>query len=118
MSLIPIIIQLISGGIGGNIAGALLKKFNLGLHWQFHCSDRWRRGRRTTAKPVDWGRCQRRGGCCGQRARHLFAVVECRRGWRWRGSGDDHRWPDQGADVEVPLTQRKASAHPGWQWRL
>jgi hypothetical protein len=29
MSLIPIIIQLISGGIGGNIAGALLKKFNL-----------------------------------------------------------------------------------------
>ena len=30
MSLIPIIIQLISGGIGGNIAGALLKKFNLG----------------------------------------------------------------------------------------
>jgi uncharacterized membrane protein YeaQ/YmgE (transglycosylase-associated protein family) len=30
MSFIPIIIQLISGGIGGNIAGALLKKFNLG----------------------------------------------------------------------------------------
>jgi len=30
MSLIPIIIQLISGGIGGNIAGALLKKSNPG----------------------------------------------------------------------------------------
>ncbi len=30
MNWMPIIIQLISGGIGGNIAGALLKKFNLG----------------------------------------------------------------------------------------
>jgi uncharacterized membrane protein YeaQ/YmgE (transglycosylase-associated protein family) len=29
-ALLPIIIQLISGGVGGNIAGALLKKFNLG----------------------------------------------------------------------------------------
>jgi uncharacterized membrane protein YeaQ/YmgE (transglycosylase-associated protein family) len=30
MNWMPIIIQLISGGVGGNIAGALLKKFNLG----------------------------------------------------------------------------------------
>lgn len=30
MNLTAIIIQLISGGVGGNIAGALLKKFNLG----------------------------------------------------------------------------------------
>jgi uncharacterized membrane protein YeaQ/YmgE (transglycosylase-associated protein family) len=27
---LPIIISLISGGVGGNIAGALMKKFNLG----------------------------------------------------------------------------------------
>ncbi len=30
MNWMPILIQLISGGVGGNIAGALLKKFNLG----------------------------------------------------------------------------------------
>src|SRR3984957_11172167 len=30
MNWMAIIIQLISGGVGGNIAGALLKKFNLG----------------------------------------------------------------------------------------
>jgi uncharacterized membrane protein YeaQ/YmgE (transglycosylase-associated protein family) len=30
MNWMPIIMQLISGGVGGNIAGALLKKFNLG----------------------------------------------------------------------------------------
>jgi uncharacterized membrane protein YeaQ/YmgE (transglycosylase-associated protein family) len=30
MNWMPIIIQLISGGVGGNIAGALLKRFNLG----------------------------------------------------------------------------------------
>ncbi len=29
-TLLPIIISLISGGVGGNIAGALLKKFSLG----------------------------------------------------------------------------------------
>ena len=30
MDWMPILIQLISGGVGGNIAGALLKRFNLG----------------------------------------------------------------------------------------
>ena len=30
MDWMPILIQLISGGVGGNIAGALLNKFNLG----------------------------------------------------------------------------------------
>jgi uncharacterized membrane protein YeaQ/YmgE (transglycosylase-associated protein family) len=30
MNWMAILIQLISGGVGGNIAGALLKKFNLG----------------------------------------------------------------------------------------
>jgi uncharacterized membrane protein YeaQ/YmgE (transglycosylase-associated protein family) len=30
MNWMPILIQLISGGVGGNIAGALLKRFNLG----------------------------------------------------------------------------------------
>jgi len=30
MNLVPLIIQLISGAVGGNIAGALLKKFDLG----------------------------------------------------------------------------------------
>jgi uncharacterized membrane protein YeaQ/YmgE (transglycosylase-associated protein family) len=30
MNWMPILIQLISGGVGGNIAGALLKSFNLG----------------------------------------------------------------------------------------
>ena len=28
-----LIIQLISGAVGGNVAGALLKQFNLGLLW-------------------------------------------------------------------------------------
>jgi len=28
--MVPLIIQLISGAVGGNIAGALLKNFNLG----------------------------------------------------------------------------------------
>jgi uncharacterized membrane protein YeaQ/YmgE (transglycosylase-associated protein family) len=31
MNWMPILIQLISGGVGGNIAGALLKRFNLGI---------------------------------------------------------------------------------------
>jgi uncharacterized membrane protein YeaQ/YmgE (transglycosylase-associated protein family) len=30
MNIVGIIIQLISGGVGGNIAGAVLKRFNLG----------------------------------------------------------------------------------------
>jgi uncharacterized membrane protein YeaQ/YmgE (transglycosylase-associated protein family) len=30
MNMVPLIIQLISGAVGGNIAGALLKNFNLG----------------------------------------------------------------------------------------
>jgi uncharacterized membrane protein YeaQ/YmgE (transglycosylase-associated protein family) len=30
MNLVPLIVQLISGAVGGNIAGALMKKFNLG----------------------------------------------------------------------------------------
>ena len=30
MNLVPLLIQLISGAIGGNIAGALMKKFSLG----------------------------------------------------------------------------------------
>jgi hypothetical protein len=30
MNMLPLIIQLISGAVGGNIAGALLKNFNLG----------------------------------------------------------------------------------------
>ena len=30
LNLVPLIIQLISGAVGGNIAGALLKKFDLG----------------------------------------------------------------------------------------
>jgi hypothetical protein len=30
MSLVPLVIQLISGAVGGNIAGAILKKFDLG----------------------------------------------------------------------------------------
>jgi len=29
-SLLPIIIQLVSGAVGGNVAGAVLKNFNLG----------------------------------------------------------------------------------------
>ena len=30
MNIVPLIIQLATGAVGGNIAGALLKKFNLG----------------------------------------------------------------------------------------
>ncbi len=32
-SLLPLIIQLISGAVGGNVAGAVLKNFNLGTLW-------------------------------------------------------------------------------------
>ena len=32
-SLLPLIIQLVSGAIGGNVAGSLLKNFNLGTLW-------------------------------------------------------------------------------------
>lgn len=31
--LLPIIIQLVSGAVGGNVAGAVLKNFNLGTLW-------------------------------------------------------------------------------------
>ena len=30
MNMLPLIIQLISGAVGGNVAGALMKNFNLG----------------------------------------------------------------------------------------
>jgi len=33
MSLLPLIIQLVSGAVGGNLAGALMKKFSLGTLW-------------------------------------------------------------------------------------
>lgn len=33
MSLIALIIQLISGAVGGNLAGTLMKKFSLGTLW-------------------------------------------------------------------------------------
>jgi uncharacterized membrane protein YeaQ/YmgE (transglycosylase-associated protein family) len=33
MALGPLLIQLISGAVGGNIAGSLMKKFNLGTLW-------------------------------------------------------------------------------------
>ncbi len=33
MSLLPLIIQLISGAVGGNLAGTLMKKFSLGTLW-------------------------------------------------------------------------------------
>ncbi len=32
-SLLPIIIDLLSGAVGGNVAGKLLKNFNLGTLW-------------------------------------------------------------------------------------
>lgn len=32
-SLLPLIIQLISGAVGGNLAGGILKKFSLGTLW-------------------------------------------------------------------------------------
>ncbi|MCK5739244.1 hypothetical protein KAH55_08685 [bacterium] len=33
MGLLPIIIQLVSGAVGGNVAGSLMKKFSLGTLW-------------------------------------------------------------------------------------
>jgi uncharacterized membrane protein YeaQ/YmgE (transglycosylase-associated protein family) len=33
MDLGPLLIQLISGAVGGNLAGSLMKKFNLGTLW-------------------------------------------------------------------------------------
>ncbi len=32
-SLLPLIIQLVSGAVGGNLAGGILKKFSLGTLW-------------------------------------------------------------------------------------
>jgi len=32
-SLLPLIIQLVSGAVGGNLAGGVLKKFSLGTLW-------------------------------------------------------------------------------------
>ena len=33
MTLVPLLIQLISGAVGGNVAGALMKKSSLGTLW-------------------------------------------------------------------------------------
>jgi uncharacterized membrane protein YeaQ/YmgE (transglycosylase-associated protein family) len=33
MELLPLIIQLVSGAIGGNLAGNLMKKFSMGTLW-------------------------------------------------------------------------------------
>jgi hypothetical protein len=42
MSFIPLLIQLISGAVGGNIAGAILKKYNLGpMPEVFHATKAW-----------------------------------------------------------------------------
>lgn len=32
-NLLPLIVQLISGAIGGNVAGSLMKKFSMGTMW-------------------------------------------------------------------------------------
>lgn len=33
MNIVPLIIQLLTGALGGNVAGRLLKKFDLGTLW-------------------------------------------------------------------------------------
>ncbi len=32
-NLLPLIVQLVSGAIGGNVAGSLMKKFSMGTMW-------------------------------------------------------------------------------------
>ena len=32
-NLLPLIVQLVSGAIGGNVAGSLMKKFSMGTLW-------------------------------------------------------------------------------------
>ena len=84
MNWMPIIIQLISGGVGGNIAGALLKRFNLGPIGTYHRRDSRRCWWRSPLLGMLTGAAAAAPGC-GERARHVFHTVQCR--WRMRIGG-------------------------------
>lgn len=93
----PIIIQLISGGIGGNIAGRIVEEVQPGSCWKHHCRDSGRCWRRPTTQHVDrCGRARRKG-----RSGHVVDTVERR--WRrdWRGRDHGDRGVSQGTDVEI-----------------
>jgi hypothetical protein len=92
--MIPLIIQLISGAVGGNIAGAILKNLNLGPIGNSIAGivggDWW-----TAIEHGDIERrCIRCRGCDKFWPRHVFHSFQR---WRWRGWGryrDGHCRPD------------------------
>jgi uncharacterized membrane protein YeaQ/YmgE (transglycosylase-associated protein family) len=99
MNIVALVIQLISGAVGGNIAGAILKKYNLG--------------------PIGNSIVGLIGGGVGGQLLSLLTSggvagsgrisgwdgyvldsVQHRRGWRGRRRCNGHCRTDQGADVQ------------------
>ncbi len=87
MSLLPLIIQLISGAVGGNLAGTLMKKFSLGTLWNsvagiiggVSAANCW----------GCWGLRQPLAGGSGKYCRQ-----HCQR-WRWRWRVNGNHWSHQ-----------------------
>ena len=97
MNWMPILIQLISGGVGGNIAGALLKKFNLGPIGNTIAGILGGVGGGQLLSYVDRSRCPGRK----RRAGYVFDPLECRWRWCWRGGDHGHRGTGQSSDGEI-----------------
>jgi uncharacterized membrane protein YeaQ/YmgE (transglycosylase-associated protein family) len=96
MNLTGIILQLISGGVGGNIAAALLKKLNLGPVGN---SIAGIVGGLITGQVL---RLLGSGGVAAATAASaastsgmdLTSILQRGRCWHWRSCGDGYRWVD------------------------
>ena len=62
MNVTHILLSLISGGVGGNIAGALLKKYSLRADWQHNPRTPWRGCGLENTQPHRWWRRSRDRG--------------------------------------------------------
>ncbi len=93
--MVPLIIQLISGAVGGNIAGAILKNFNLGpIGNSIAGLVGGGLGGHLLSMLTSGGGGLGNVGGGGFRVEHVFDFVQ--RGWWrcWRGHCDGDCWAD------------------------
>ena len=116
MDIVNILISLVVGGVGGNVAGALLKNFSLGTVMNTRCWCRWwrcwwlppqhfdRHGHKRGCRwAVELG--HRRSAGCNRRRGHWWRRLA---GHRWCCSQHDGR--QQVAPIAVPKALQKKSA--------